>query len=671
MKTSYKFLLSALAVSILTACDEKVDEPQPYGNPVISNITEIPQAYFADSLKIAATVSDADNVDLSTLKVSLLFGEERVAEQTIRTKIAGAEYTASLYVPFLANIPDGTATLQLVLENISGAKTTIEKDVRITRPAFDNITFVTTEGKEYSLAPQGSNVYSITTNFERKVSGFIKTPAYGTNGNELTFGMSGSQITLGATKPITFSNSSAGEYTISFNTFTFEGSPFISVSNLVDFSLGNTTDADLSQGEVVTFSGIDPAALWLSPDFFVENTDGSYTFNAISGTYRLIVDEDLGYVRTYPVSNDEPTTLADDGSGALWIIGEGIGQPSVKNNEVGWTTEKAIAFAQVDNKKYQITLVAGKSITADRINFKFFGQMGWGVELTGDKLTSTSDIVLVGTGEGGHDNGNLYIADEKALDANGIYTFTVDMTAGLNAAVLSVEKIGEVEIVDNNKISVNGTELTSLDGEEYTATLSLEQGSAVSISGINDIDSYWFNPDYFSGSANNLTLNAVSGNYNISIDIANHTITALSEQNTLTADGHGTIWILGYGAGSPSLAYEAGWNPGKGVAMPEVANNIFTLTATIGEEGEATLGTRLRTSGWDMKFFFQNGWGDEFSADKGNNIALDENAQLLLKNPSGNIGLLDGVELEIGATYKLTIDLTAGVDKGVLSFEKQ
>ena len=152
MKTSYKFLLSALAVSILTACDEKVDEPQPYGNPVISNITEIPQAYFADSLKIAATVSDADNVDLSTLKVSLLFGEERVAEQTIRTKIAGAEYSASLYVPFLANIPDGTATLQFVLENISGAKTTIEKDVRISRPAYDNVLFVTTEGKEYSLA---------------------------------------------------------------------------------------------------------------------------------------------------------------------------------------------------------------------------------------------------------------------------------------------------------------------------------------------------------------------------------------------------------------------------------------------------------------------------------------------------------------------------------------
>ena len=668
MKTLYFLSLTALAVSVFTACDDDDDEPQPSGTPVISNVTEISQAYFADSLKVSATVSDAGNVALSTLKAYLYFGDEKVAEQTIRTKTP-AEYTASLYVPFLANIPDGTATLQLVLENVSGAKTTVDKEVRISRPAFDHITLVT-ESKEYSLAPKGDNVYSLTDKFERQVAGFIKTPAYGANGNELTFGWDGSKIALGAQKAITFSNTTAGEYTISFNTLTFEGSPFITVSNLVDFSLGATTDAALEQGKTVTISGINLEDYYLSPDYFTQESDGSYTFNAISGNYRLIADEDLGYVRIYPITNDEPTTLADDGSGALWIIGEGVGLPSIKNNEVGWTTEKAIALAPVADKKYQITLIAGKSVGLNSINFKFFGQMGWGIELTSDKITSKSDIVLVGDGEGGHDDGNLYIAEGKSLDANGIYTFTVDLTGGINAAVLSVEKTGEVEVVDNNKISVNGTELTSLDGEEYTATLSFEQGAAVSISGIDNLGEYWVNPDYFSSSASNLTLAAVSGTYSISIDIANHTINALSEQNTLTADGHGTIWILGYGAGSPSLASEAGWNPGKGVPLAEVANNKFTLTAVVGEEGDATLGTRLRTTGWDMKFFFQNGWGDEFSTDKGNNIALDDNAKLLLKNPSGNVGLLDDVELEIGATYRLTIDLTQGVDKGVLSIEK-
>ena len=668
MKTLYFLSLTALAVSVFTACDDDDDEPQPSGTPVISNVTEISQAYFADSLKVSATVSDAGNVDLSTLKAYLYFGDEKVAEQTIRTKTP-AEYTASLYVPFLANIPDGTATLQLVLENVSGAKTTVDKEVRISRPAFDHITLVT-ENKEYSLAPKGDNVYSLTDKFERQVAGFIKTPAYGANGNELTFGWDGSKIALGAQKAITFSNTTAGEYTISFNTLTFEGSPFITVSNLVDFSLGATTDAALEQGKTVTISGINLEDYYLSPDYFTQESDGSYTFNAISGNYRLIADEDLGYVRIYPITNDEPTTLADDGSGALWIIGEGVGLPSIKNNEVGWTTEKAIALAPIADKKYQITLIAGKSVGMNSINFKFFGQMGWGIELKSENITSTSDIVLIGDGEGGHDNGNLYIAEGKSLDANGIYTFTVDLTGGINAAVLSVEKTGEVEVVDNNKISVNGTELTSLDGEEYTATLSLEQGATVSISGIDNLGEYWVNPDYFSGTASNLTLAAVSGSYNVSIDVASHVITAVSEQNELTADGHGTIWILGYGAGSPSLASEAGWNPGKGVPLAEVASNKFTLTAVVGEEGDATLGTRLRTTGWDMKFFFQNGWGDEFSTDKGNNIALDDNAKLLLKNPSGNVGLLDGVELEIGATYRLTIDLTQGVDKGVLSLEK-
>lgn len=36
-------------------------------------------------------------------------------------------------------------------------------------------------------------------------------------------------------------------------------------------------------------------------------------------------------------------TLNDDGTGALWIIGDGIGKPSVATNAVGWTTEKVSA----------------------------------------------------------------------------------------------------------------------------------------------------------------------------------------------------------------------------------------------------------------------------------------------------------------------------------------
>lgn len=41
-------------------------------------------------------------------------------------------------------------------------------------------------------------------------------------------------------------------------------------------------------------------------------------------------------------------TLNDDGTGALWIIGDGIGKPSVATNAVGWTTEKGLCMSQIE-----------------------------------------------------------------------------------------------------------------------------------------------------------------------------------------------------------------------------------------------------------------------------------------------------------------------------------
>lgn len=654
-----------LSMTLCTSCDETIDEPQPTGKPTIANISEISNAYFADSLRISATVDDADGVALSTLKVYILFGDETVAEQTIRTRTAGTEYTATLYVPFVANIPDGNATLGLSLENITGAKTTQELTLRVSRPEFEYITFVCDNGNEYKLTPEGNHTYSVTNNFERKMTGFIQTPAYGNNGNQLTFGMSGSQIALGATKPITFSNTSAGEYKICFNTLTFEGAPFETVSNLADFD-NNIAETYLEQGQTIAFSGIDTNNYWFDPDFFTQEKDGSYTFNAISGTYRLIADDKLAYIRIYPINNDEPATLNADGSGALWIIGAGVGKPTVKNNEVGWTTEKAISLAQISEKIYQATFIAGRSINAENINFKFFGQMGWGIELTSDKLTSTSDIVLVGDGTNSHDNGNLYLADGKTLDANGIYTFTVDLTAGSENAILSVEKTGEITI-ETESVTANGTEMQTTDNVEFSATLTLTQNADILFNGIDDIDTYWVNPDAFSGTASALKLSAVSGEYKIIVNKENRTITAQSTSNKLTDEEHGTIWILGNGVGSPSLETEPGWNEGKGCALIEVADNIFQFSGVAGDEGDATIGTRIRISGWNLKFFHQNGWGGEFG---GTDIEADTNSEELISISSdGNVTLKN--ELEKGATYVITLDITNGKTAAKVSLNKK
>lgn len=105
---------------------------------------------------------------------------------------------------------------------------------------------------------------------------------------------------------------------------------------------------NLKQGESYTFANAD--GYYVNSSFFSKNTDGTYTFHAIDGTYQIETDDNLKYLQVRPVQSDGSlATLSDDGTGALWIIGNGIGLPSVSDNQVGWTTEKAIAMAQTSD----------------------------------------------------------------------------------------------------------------------------------------------------------------------------------------------------------------------------------------------------------------------------------------------------------------------------------
>ena len=75
----------------------------------------------------------------------------------------------------------------------------------------------------------------------------------------------------------------------------------------------------------------------------------------------------------------------------------------------------------------------------------------------------------------------------------------------------------------------------------------------------------------------------------------------------------------------------------------------------------------MRTDYLSFKFFMQDGWGGEFSGE--NALALTENAKSLLKD-TGNFELADGINLEEGATYRITIDLTKGTSEGTIDMVK-
>lgn len=681
--TKYIFSLATIGL-LLVACNDDSLNP---GKPVIEYPDAVTQAYFGDSLTFTVKASDVE-VPLSTLKAQLFFGEEMVEETVIRTKESGKDYTGKIFVPYFANVPDGTATLKLLLQNINFTITEQEYPVAISHPQFPYLTLLldATESEDaatsYRMEPVGDNTYSITGKFPQKVTGKIVAPKVGDNGNELVFGYANNTVTIGGESSIPFSNLREGKYTITINTYTFETSPFTVLKlNGVELETidENTSKVDLSliKGQSLSVEGIPNFEdWWIDTDFFTKNDDGTLTFNAIAGDYRIIANQKLQYFRVEVLKDGAPASLENDGSGALWVIGADFGKPSL-SNETGWVTEKAVCMAPVADKVYQMTLVGGKTVRTTSVNFKFYGgAMSWDNEFKHDRLQSNSDMILVGDGTGGHDDGNLYLADSKTLQDNIIYVFTVDMTGGVDHAVLTVEEKGELPF-EEKQLLVNGNKMTTSDNLIYTSTIQLSQGEEVEFSALDRLSEYFMDPDYFNFHTENESISfvPVAGDYEITVNKTEKTISAQRMDNgspaSLSDDGHGAIYMMGWGCGHPSLDYQFGWDTSKAFALAEIESKVYRFTAVAGPEHGSYISQRLRTDYIDIKFFWQKGWGGEFSGDNQLSLKNDGTENLLKITDGGNINFADGVTLDEGATYVFTIDLTQGNNQGTISLKKE
>src|SRR5690606_14584288 len=137
---------------------------------------------------------------------------------------------------------------------------------------------------------------------------------------------------------------------------------------------------------------------------YIRKEGDKYYFAPMSGDYRITANFSLKYFMVEKLLGGDLATLQPDGTGAVWIIGDGIGKPSIASNTVGWNPDKALCMAPIGDKKYQITVVAGTTVKADDINFKFFHQKNWGGEFK-DEVTTASDLIFVGDGDNGRDPG--------------------------------------------------------------------------------------------------------------------------------------------------------------------------------------------------------------------------------------------------------------------------
>lgn len=439
-----KYLIFSLMGLIALSCTDEVTEIQPEGNPVLEIENQFSNVHFGDDLPFTATVSD--EISLSTLTAILYFGEEEVSRTTIRTKENG-EYSGTISVPFEKDIPDGTATLEFVLVNTTLNSTTKSFDVPITRAQYPYLILVT-EDASYPMLPTGQpNEYAATEAFpSTDLPAFIKTPVVDEKGNEIVFGWEAGAVTNGVSAFIPFVSPVGGTYSVTFNTLTYEAGPFFEIlfngqkMHMVDkenFEL----DVELTQEQEITVEGLgDLADWWIDADYFIQKEVGLYNFAPISGKYRITANIPLQYFRVEVLDGNSPASLKEDGTGAIWVIGEHVGKPSVESREVGWEPSRALCMAPVGDKKYQLTVVGGETIRTDNINFKFFHQKGWGGEFGGNAISTNSDIVFIGDGENGRDSGNLGILPDVTLESGATYVFVVDLSAGNEAAVLTVTK---------------------------------------------------------------------------------------------------------------------------------------------------------------------------------------------------------------------------------------
>lgn len=671
-----KTLACILAVgSLMVACkDDDVKNP---GNPIMEITGDLGSACFGDTLRFDIKASDAQ-VPLSTIHAELYFDSEMVAEQVIRTKVSGETYPVAIYVPYIADIPDGDATLRLTLQNINFTTTEQTYSVSISHADYPYLTLVGEDGTEYRMDRVSMYNYEVTDDFPGDMPAQIIAPAAGGATDEVVFGYENSVIVVNGAKMIPFTNGSAGNYTISFNTLTFEGAPFVSMSlNGTMFeSAGDTTfQADinnLAKGDSLEFDGIaDFDEWWLNPDYFSKGSDGSISFMAYDGDYRFIADTKLKYFQVVKLVSGIPGTLNQDGTGLPWILGEGIGYPSL-SNAPGWNEGKGIAMAPQSEKVYQVTVLGGENISVSSINFKFFGQDGWGTELTGTMLTSESSLIGVGTGDNGHDNGNLFLNEGVELEANTIYVITLDLSGGIDNAVLKTEVAGKNEF-EEKPVSLNGTEMKTTNNSLYSLVVNLNQNDNISISGDVDMSKIYLDPDYYTSTGGNIQFLPISGYYNVILDLKKgylgaQAVNASGEKLELQPDGSGALWLMG-DCGNPSVAYAFAWNPGEAYCVAQVSPGVYQFTGQAGPALSETPGDRYQYDKIQMKFFWQDGWGGEFSGDD-NLTMIGSSADLLKLQDDGNFFLQDGVTLEEGATYRVTVDLSNGIDNGTFNFVK-
>lgn len=405
-------------------------------------------AFMGESISFA--VSMEDPIPLSTLKAQLFFDKDVVGEVSIRTKKNGV-YAGTIEVPFLKDIPDGTASLVFTGQNIQFGTTETTVPVKVSRPDFEYLTLWVNQ-RDYRMERVDKNRYECKGEFPREFEGYIESAPFGELGNVITFGWSNAAVAPGTTKAIPFSSTSS-DITVSLNTFTFDAGPFV----IYTISVNDVAAEKVSDGGVIYYTydtmplkqgmeldlsikvnGEDELDKWYIDPDYVNVTDKGMNFNAVDGYYTVRFDVEYKYVTIQKVNEKgESASFADDG--ILYLLGWGGAYPAMAN-QFSWSLGNGWGMAEVKDNVYQFSGKAvpessvemGGHFRTDYIDIKYFGtKNSWAPEAgkifdgtTESKVTLTEAskqwVKLNGT--------NINLADGTKLEEGAMYVLTVDLS---------------------------------------------------------------------------------------------------------------------------------------------------------------------------------------------------------------------------------------------------
>ena len=458
----------------------------------------------------------------------------------------------------------------------------------------------------------------------------------------------------------------------------------------------------LTQGDKYTFEGVDNS-FYLSPDFWTANSDGSYTFNAVTGLYQLRENTATKYIRIAPVDEDGKYTVhTEDGKGGLYVFGTGIGLATYPNAP-GWTTygDAKLAVAEVKPAYYQLTVTVGKELSpvANAIDFKFYGDVNNGHPFipngTVHALTNLSDQFDI------DDKGHVKVnPDVVSMFVPGTkIVMTIDLTQGSKAGEFSTDVT--YPPVPDYTLKINDTEMTHPSGYHFVYEGNMKQNQSYTFTGADVLsDAAWYyDPDFFTkNSDGSYTFKAVDGRYHVEADVnlKFFKVYGIDDDNnplTLQDNGTGELWMRGNNCfGKPSYATNAanwGTDISQCHAFAQVSPKVYRMTLVVGKQ--------IDTSNFDMKNYFQAGNGGGFivnqSAQYDDKDALaaskkvesvsyfkaDDSEMTINKKGDEGIRYFSGsnhfgknhsdTPLTEGDVYEFTYDVTKGIDHASLTIK--